>query len=75
MNNMMQMMQMLRGAMQNPAQLFQQHGLPADAMKNPEAAVQQLLNSGKISQQAVNAAQQSAQALMNNPMFKQMFGK
>ena len=75
MNNMMQMMQMLRGAMQNPAQLFQQNGLPADAMKNPEATVQQLLNSGKVSQQAVNAAQQSAQALMKNPMFKQMFGK
>jgi len=75
MNNMMQMMQMLRGAMNNPMQLLQGMGLGPDAMRNPQAAVQQLMNSGRMTQQQFNSLQATARQIMGSPMFGQMFGK
>lgn len=41
---------------------------------NPREVVQNMLNSGKLSQQQFNALRQKAQEIQNNPMFAQMFG-
>lgn len=77
MNNMGigQLLSRFSGFMQNPAQMLQQIGLPADALKNPQATIQQLMNSGKVNQQQYNQLQQMAQNITNNPAFAQMFGK
>lgn len=77
MNNMGigQLLSRFNGFMQNPGQMLQQMGLPADALKNPQATIQQLMNSGKMTQQQYNQLQQMAQNITSNPMFAQMFGK
>ena len=64
-----------RGFMQNPAQFLMQKRLPQDAFQNPQAAVQQLMNSGQLSQQQFNQLQQMANKITKNPMFAQMFGQ
>ena len=77
MNNMGigQLLSRFNGFMQNPAQMLQQMGLPADALKNPQATVQQLMNTGKLNQQQFNQLQQMANSITQNPAFAQMFGK
>lgn len=77
MNNMGigQLLARFNGFMQNPAQMLQQMGLPADALKNPQATVQQLMNTGKLNQQQFNQLQQMANSITQNPAFAQMFGK
>lgn len=77
MNNMGigQLLSRFNGFMQNPAQMLQQMGLPADALKNPQATIQQMMNSGKMNQQQYNQLQQMAQSITQNPAFAQMFGK
>lgn len=77
MNNMGigQLLSRFNGFMQNPAQILQQMGLPADALKNPQATVQQLMNTGKLNQQQFNQLQQMANSITQNPAFAQMFGK
>lgn len=77
MNNMNigQILSRFGGFMQNPNQMLQQMGLSPDALKNPQATVQQLMNSGRMNQQQFNQLQQMAQNITNNPMFAQMFGK
>ncbi len=77
MNNMGigQLLSRFNGFMQNPAQMLQQMGLPADALKNPQATIQQLMNSGKMNQQQYNQLQQMANSITQNPAFAQMFGK
>lgn len=66
-----------RGFMSNPMQFLMQRKLsnfPQDFMKNPQAAVQQMLNSGQMSQQQFNQLQQMAHKIQSNPQFMQMFG-
>lgn len=63
-----------RGFMQNPAQMLMGRGLPQNAMQNPQAVVQQLLNSGQMSQEQFNQLQKMAKQIQSNPMFSQMFG-
>ena len=77
MNNMGfgQLLSRFSGFMQNPGQMLQQMGLPADALKNPQATIQQLMNSGKMNQQQYNQLQQMANSITQNPAFAQMFGK
>lgn len=77
MNNMniMQILSRFGGFMQNPQQMLSQIGLTPDAMANPRATVQQLMNTGRMNQQQFNSLQQMAQNITNNPMFAQMFGK
>ena len=57
MNNMSigQLLSRFSGFVQNPGQMLQQMGLPADALKNPQATIQQLMNSGKMNQQQYTA--------------------
>ena len=77
MNNMGigQLLSRFNGFMQNPNQMLKQIGLSQDALKNPQATVQQLMNSGRMNQQQFNQLQQMAQNITNNPMFARMFGK
>lgn len=65
-----------RGFLQNPIQFMMQRKLPfaQDALQNPQAAVQQLMNSGQLSQQQFNQLQQMAKKIQSNPQFMQMFG-
>lgn len=48
--------------------------LPQNWMQNPQAAVQQLMNSGAMDQQTFNQLQQMSNRIMQNPMFAQMMG-
>lgn len=59
MNNMAGVFQMLQGALQNPAPILSKLGMPG-AMQNPQQAVQQLLNSGRMSQQQFNSLRNMA---------------
>lgn len=65
-----------RGFMANPMKFFLQRrmNVPQTAMQNPQAAVQQLLNSGQMSQEQFNRLQQMARQIQKNPQFMQMFG-
>lgn len=74
-NGLNQLLSGFQNFMQNPAQMLKQMGLSADALKNPQATVQQMMNSGKLNQQQYNQLQQMANNITQNPMFRQMFGK
>lgn len=63
------------GFMQNPMGALMGRGLPQNALQNPQATIQQMLNSGQMSQQQYNQLQQMAQQIQSNPMFAQMMGK
>lgn len=71
MNNMGigQLLSRFNGFMQNPAQMLQQMGLPADALKNPQATIQQLMNTGKMNQQSYNYLKTIADKISQDPMF------
>lgn len=67
-----------KGFMANPMQYLMQRklpGLPQNFMQNPQAVVQQMLNSGQMSQQQFNQLQQMAHKIQSNPQFMQMFGR
>lgn len=59
----------------NPIQFFAQKKLniTPDMMNNPQAAVQQLMNSGQMSQQQFNQLQRMAKQIAGNPQFTQIF--
>lgn len=61
--------------MQNPASFMAQRrfNLPNGFEQNPSAAIQQMLNSGQMSQDQYNQLRQMADQLQNNPQFMQMF--
>lgn len=75
MNDPRMFFEALKGAMQNPTPILQKMNLTPDAMKDPQGAVQQMLNSGQINQQQLQQAQQGVQMMMGNPLFKMIFGK
>lgn len=64
-----------QGFMRNPAQFLIQSRLPQNALQNPAQAVQQLMNSGQMSQQQFNQLQGMAKQIQNNPMFNQIIGR
>lgn len=67
MNNPMQMMQMLQQLKGNPMQFLAQRGIQIpQGMMNPQQIVQQMLNSGRVSQAQVDQARQMA---MQSGMF------
>lgn len=49
--------------MQNPALLMQRIGLNLDALRNPSAAIQNLMSSGRMSQEQYNQFYQMAQQI------------
>lgn len=61
MNNPAQMMQMLQQLKGNPAQFLGRYGVQVpQGMTNPQAIVQQMLNSGRVTQQQFDQARQMA---------------
>lgn len=64
MNNMSSVFNMLQGALQNPASVLSRMGMP-NAMQNPQQAVQELLNSGRMSQQQFNDLRNMAMQFQN----------
>ena len=57
----------------NPAQyVMKNYGIPENIASNPDAIMQQLMNSGKVSQSQYNSARRMAAAIQNNPMFSRM---
>lgn len=69
-------MSQFNGFLQNPMQFMVQKklNLPQNWMQNPQGAIQQLMNSGAMSQSQYNQLRQMAGQIMNNPQFSQMMG-
>lgn len=61
--------------MQNPTQMLQKMNIPTEYVNNPQGAIQYLMNTGKITQDQYNSANNQLKQLQNNPMFKQYFNK
>jgi hypothetical protein len=57
----------MMSALQNPAAILQQAGINPNALQNPQAAIQDLLNSGRMTQEQYNQFYQMAQQLQGNP--------
>lgn len=58
---------------QNPAQYaIKNFGVPKEMASNPEAIMQNLMSSGRISQEQYNAARRMASQIQGNPLFNQM---
>ena len=73
MNNMANIFNALQGALQNPMAILSQMGLSQSALQNPQQAVQQLMNSGRMSQDQFNSLRQTAMQIQQAPQFQQMF--
>ena len=71
--NMNNFMYQFQNFMRNPGQFLMQSRLPQGAMQNPAGAIQQMLNSGQMTQQQFNQLTQMARQIQNNPMFSQRF--
>lgn len=57
----------------NPAQYMVNHcGIPQNIANDPNAIIQHMMSSGKLSQQNYNAARNAAMKIQNNPMFNQL---
>ena len=60
----------------NPAQFaMQRMGVSQEIANNPDAILQELMSSGKVSQAQYNAARNAAMKIQNNPMFRMMMKK
>lgn len=70
--NLQQIFGQLTGVLQNPAQFLASRGMP-NAMQNPQQMVQDLLNSGRMSQEQFNQLKQTAEQIQQMPQFKQYF--
>lgn len=57
-NNPQALLAQFRGFAQNPAQMLLQQRIPQQYVNDPDGAIQYLLDSGRISQQQYNLAQQ-----------------
>lgn len=72
MNNPMQILQMISNLQQNPMQILRQAGLNIpNGVNSPQDIIQHLLNSGQITQDQVNQAQQ----MQKSPMFTNLFNR
>lgn len=58
--NPTQMMQMLSQLKSNPMSMLGSMGVPQNIANNPQAIIQNLMNSGKVSQDQYNRAMQMA---------------
>lgn len=65
--NQNMIMQQLQSAFRNPTQILRGMGLGADALQNPQAAIQNLMSSGRMSQEQYNSLYQAAQQLQQDP--------
>ena len=71
--SMQNMLGQFRQFMGNPMGYVMQKnmGIPQEYMKNPDEAIQYLMNTGKLTQQQYNELNKTAKQIQNNPMFKQ----
>ena len=67
---MIDIFSLLSSFIKNPAQR-----LPMNALQDPRGTVQQLVQSGRMSQAQFNSLRQKAQEIMENPMFAQIVGR
>lgn len=65
MNNPMNIMQMISQIKSNPAAVLSQRFNIPQNMNNPNDIIQHLMNTGQISQQQYNAANQAARQYFN----------
>lgn len=63
MNNPLQLMQMLAQLKSNPMAVLSQLGVPQNMANDPRGAIQNLMNSGKITQEQYDAAVKQAQSM------------
>lgn len=63
MNNLMQMLTQIKG---NPAAMLSQYGVPQEIANNPQAAIQHLMNTGRVSQAQYDRAVSMAQSMGMN---------
>ena len=66
MNDVQQMLQMYNAFRNNPSQLLNNVGIPQNIMNNPQAILQHLMNSGKVSQEQYNQAVRMANSFRGN---------
>lgn len=66
-----------KGFMGNPMQMMMKNKLnvPQNIQGNPSEIIQYMMNSGQITQEQYNWAQNTAKQIQSNPQFMQMFGK
>lgn len=62
-------------AMGNPGPILQNIGLSPASLQNPDAAIQGLMNSGRLTQEQYNGLYQKAQELKAFPQVQQMLAK
>ena len=56
--------------MRNPKEYsMNKMGIPENIADNPDAIIQQLMNSGKVTQDQYNEAYNAALKIQNNPLF------
>ena len=72
MNGFMSRFQQFMG---NPMQFMMQQkmNIPQEYVNDPGNAIQYLVNNGKVSQEQLAWAQNTAKQIQNNPMFQNMF--
>ena len=59
--------------MSNPTQFVMKHcGVSANIANDPDAIIQQTMQSGKIRQDQYNAAWKAAMQIQNNPLFRRL---
>jgi hypothetical protein len=68
--NMMNLINQFGQFMNNPTKF-----IPQEYLNDPNAAIQQLMNSGKLTQDQYTQACNMAKQIQSNPMFMRMFGK
>ena len=75
MMNPTNIMTMFMNFRRNPMGFLMQNrvNVPQNMMNDPNAIIQQMMNSGQINQQTYNQAQQMARQIQNNPAYKGMF--
>lgn len=61
MNNLGNIMQMVNTIKQNPMAVLSKFNVPQNIANDPQAIIQYMMNSGKISQEQYNAAIKQAQ--------------
>ena len=73
MMNIQNLFQAYSQLMKNPSQFLQKLNIPVEYVNDPNAAIQHLMKTGRISQEQYNNANIQFKHMQNNPMFKQFF--
>ena len=66
----------LQYAARNPQSVLGNVGLTLNDLRDPDAAIQNLMNTGRMTQHQYNQLQQARQQLLSDPNMRQLlFGK